>query len=370
MFGSDLSRAESKYLNDVQKDKIPGHDLIGEPMEEVEEEEKTASEPFYLLDIDRLESQKQMQEEQPFSQDGLNYYSGEKGNGGHVFVCNTADEPLKIVPLEYWYDFYFDIDFELSHSKLSYENKIRYAAKRLQKYNPLLAKVILDELNHFDQVARFIPHRKLPRVLSKVETGNFKRHSFQSKKYFDCSIHQFAVNFNIGNKGVHYLFSKELWNIADSNTKAIMVLHEIISRYFNSMLGNVHREFFDPYNRYEFLTAIEQYVRYIVSDALNKSSYFMHLNYLYSAGYQLAKLSSFGLENATVVGPYAQWPGFKTLDCGGSGTLQKGSQYLKRHEDFRDRNFYPVEEATCLKQGVMTSKSYYNGVMYGNLMLK
>lgn len=264
--------------------------------------------------------------------------ASDKGNGGHVYVCSKNGQEV-IVPADVGI-FSGDYKVSLGGPNLGYQDKVRIAIKRAEKFNPLLAKVLADGLSTFKENVEFRTQDDIPLVDWDFQNpGLNDSHS--------CTMEQFAINYNIGTPGPHYIFSRDIWAKATEEVKAVIVIHEILYRYLKSMSDR----FGDYYGSapISFVGHVRTYVWNLVSDymiPMGEPNLVLHSATIDVTGVRISAFSSMVVGDAVVVGPFARWEGFPQGICGRSYVLLKGSKYWVS----REQTFKIAEKDICMKE--------------------
>lgn len=183
---------------------------------------------------------------------------GQDGNGGHVFVCKDSSGKETITAYDDGYDSFAGVNRNLGPASLTYKQKIQIVIDKVKIYSPQVARLLRDEALHFEDNAKFVIQDDLPLVEFPDRYGELN--------HFDpnCETMQFAVNFSIGTSGPHYLVSNDLWKRSSSETKAIMVIHEVFYRHVKSNSDG----FIERITRAPLVWSVRTYVDYITSDKL------------------------------------------------------------------------------------------------------
>jgi hypothetical protein len=163
---------------------------------------------------------------------------GEVGNGGDVFQCQNSKNVLVDV---YEAQAQRGITLDLGGPRLDLFSKIDLAIKRLERLSAARAKVYHDQAHNFFNEAALIPGAQLtpvPDVYNWVTPNG-------------CVLKQIAIQHAPEfPQDKRYLVSKDLWDTLDDDSKAALILHEVIYRegislgftnsiavrYFNSLL--------------------------------------------------------------------------------------------------------------------------------------
>lgn len=171
--------------------------------------------------------------------------AGQSGNGGDVVVC-IADGRIRSVEL---LDFYEaktlrKIQYSLGDKILSVEAKIELALSRLSPFSPVRVQDYLTQTRSFYSEALFLKGVKLDDI---PDAGYLALP-------IGCHIEQIVIQKEPRFPGdPRFLVSQDLWDFLDNDSRAGLILHEVIyreaisyghtdsiaTRYFNSLIfGN------------------------------------------------------------------------------------------------------------------------------------
>ncbi len=147
--------------------------------------------------------------------------ASEVGNGGHSVVCR--DEAQKIISVR-MLDFYEaktlrDTHFALGADELSVAEKVKVAFERLSEVDAVRAAVYQERADKFLENTQFVPGLAL---------GSTKDYGYINIPSY-CRVEQFAIQkppIKAGDK--RYTVSLDLWDRADHNHRAGLVVHEIV----------------------------------------------------------------------------------------------------------------------------------------------
>ena len=164
----------------------------------------------------------------------------EAGNGGNTVVCRDSAGKVLTVELLDFYEARVmrGINRDLGDSTLGAAEKIELALKRLDPLSPLRANDYRKQALEFDSNALYLPGIQLVPVPD----------SFHVAFPDGCAVEQAAVRKTpVFPEDRLYTINKDLWDRMDGDSRAGLVLHEIIyrelaadvsvgARYFNSYL--------------------------------------------------------------------------------------------------------------------------------------
>jgi hypothetical protein len=163
---------------------------------------------------------------------------GEVGNGGDVFQCQNTKSTLVDI---YEADAQRGIKLDLGPPRLALFSKIDMALKRLARLSPIRAKMYSDQAHNFFNDASLIPGAQLTPI---QDVYNWVTPD-------GCVLRQIAVQIVPQfPQDKRYLVDKDLWDTLDDDSKAALILHEVIYReaislgftnsisvrYFNSLI--------------------------------------------------------------------------------------------------------------------------------------
>ena len=154
---------------------------------------------------------------------------GGKVGGGDGIVCVQPGKPIQL--LDYYEASYAtqNLTIDLGPDTGNYLDRVNYVLNRYAMVDPLTAKRYRDRAQSFITEANFLPGDKMPSIPDfneSVSPGN------------GCIKEQFAVqNFDPKPNQPRYLVNQDLWNQADSGTKAGLILHESIYRDAHEFYG-------------------------------------------------------------------------------------------------------------------------------------
>jgi len=163
---------------------------------------------------------------------------GEVGNGGDVFQCQNSKSVLVDV---YEAQAERGIKLDLGPPRLALFSKVDMAIKRLARLSPIRAKMYSDQAHNFFNEASLIPDAQLTPI---QDVYNWATPD-------GCVLKQIAVQIVPQfPQDKRYLISKDLWDTLDDDSKAALILHEVIYReaislgftnsisvrYFNSLI--------------------------------------------------------------------------------------------------------------------------------------
>jgi hypothetical protein len=164
-----------------------------------------------------------------------------EGNGGDAVYCPATDKYTILDIVEASRN---KLSVSLGDPSLSPEDKVKLAAKRLEKHIPNLAAWIYYRLdNFFDEAS-------IEKDITLIDIPDSNHVSLPK----GCDLVQVAVFEDLGipHRNV-YTIDKNIWDKLDNDNKAVLILHEIIyrlsgqknsirSRYLN---GLVFSDFFN-----------------------------------------------------------------------------------------------------------------------------
>jgi hypothetical protein len=163
---------------------------------------------------------------------------GEVGNGGDVFQCQNSKSVLVDI---YEAQAERGIKLDLGPPRLALFSKVDMAIKRLTRLSPIRAKMYSDQAHNFFSEASLIPDAQLTPI---QDVYNWATPD-------GCVLKQIAVQIVPQfPQDKRYLVSKDLWDQLDDDSKAALILHEVIYReaislgftnsisvrYFNSLI--------------------------------------------------------------------------------------------------------------------------------------
>jgi len=166
------------------------------------------------------------------------FAGNEVGNGGDIFYCNNSKAMLVDI---YEASTERAIQLDLGPSNLDVSAKVKMAIDRLERLSPLRAKMYQSQADDFDKDTAFISSAQLTPIADV----------FNWEVPDGCELKQIAIQHTPEfPQDKRYLVSKDLWDLLDSNSKAALILHEVIYRealsngiqnsvsvrYFNSLL--------------------------------------------------------------------------------------------------------------------------------------
>ena len=164
--------------------------------------------------------------------------SDEVKNGGDVVQCPNSKSVFVDV---YEAQAEHEITLDLGGPRLDLFSKIDIALKRLERLSPLRAKMYRNQAHDFFNEAALIPNARLTPI---QDVYNWSMPD-------GCVLKQIAVQ-SVPSlpQDKRYLVSKDLWQTLDDDSKAALILHEVIYRegiglgftnsvsvrYFNSLI--------------------------------------------------------------------------------------------------------------------------------------
>ncbi|WP_413291068.1 hypothetical protein [Bdellovibrio sp. HCB337] len=145
------------------------------------------------------------------------------GNGGDAVVCRNAKN--KITSVQFYDHFEAkekrQMVLDLGAATLSYEKKLDLLLARVKKINPSRARMYREWWSSFMKEAKFI---KGSNLIDIPDTGG----GFVPA---GCGLEQLAVQQTVKFPGdSRYTINQDLWDLMDANSKAGLILHELILR--------------------------------------------------------------------------------------------------------------------------------------------
>lgn len=153
------------------------------------------------------------------------------GNGGDLVVCSNG-KPFQYKLLDLYEAEVFnpDVEFDFGPEGQSLDGKVGNIISRLSRLDPERADLYSSYYETF-----------MSEVISTNDNLEDVKDSFHLTMPNDCEVKQFAIqlgdSFSI--PGKRYLINQQLWDLVDTNTKAALVMHEIIYR---DALQSGHRD--------------------------------------------------------------------------------------------------------------------------------
>ena len=147
--------------------------------------------------------------------------------GGNAVVCKEDDGSVKAQVLDYYEaKLLNDITIDLGAANLTYQQKVDVALNRLAEVDLGLSNTLKKSAEEFYKSTAFIEKARLEPVPDS-------KHIFIPE---GCDISQIAVQIQREYPGQKiYYVNKKIWDLMDSDSKAGLVLHEII--YRNAIAG-------------------------------------------------------------------------------------------------------------------------------------
>lgn len=147
----------------------------------------------------------------------------ELGNGGDVFYCLNPAGGARAEMVDIYEARLAGRELDLGPAGLSYREKIRYVLEKWSKISPLRTKRYSEWLDAFDSESRMISGVTLPNVSDEGIVAIPK----------GCEIQQIAIQLadeDLGTNYKRYTINKDLWDLMNEDSRAAMILHELIFR--------------------------------------------------------------------------------------------------------------------------------------------
>jgi hypothetical protein len=175
---------------------------------------------------------------------GISAQAAQERGGGSFEVCKDAQSNLTVILQDYFEaQQATTLKIDMGPDGSDYAAKIRYVTDRLKKLDPVFARLIQDRADRFISETAFLDRSEIPDIYDK---GPY----LEPKK---CSLVQVGANkVDPLPAEKKYLIDADLWKLADEQTKAGLVLHEVIyaavrefgiktsatTRYFNALISS------------------------------------------------------------------------------------------------------------------------------------
>lgn len=170
----------------------------------------------------------------------------ETGNGGDAVVCNMPSGQKTVSLYDYFEMPRYSLQLDLGPASLSVDEKINFVLNRLTRIDPGYSDKLRELYADFWKETSFLSEAILKEIhddTSPIEVGP------------GCSKVQFAIRLeNPKPFEKRYLIDEALWNLASNDTRAGLVLHELIyrlekernsdlgtsdwSRYYNAIISS------------------------------------------------------------------------------------------------------------------------------------
>ncbi|MFL5813468.1 MAG: hypothetical protein ACJ763_07810 [Bdellovibrionia bacterium] len=175
-------------------------------------------------------------------------YAGQETHGGHGVVCPAANGGKTVELLDYYEGkFSTALALETGSPQADFMEQVDFVLKRLAKTDPVAAERLSKRAQAFMSEAAFVSEAQIKPIADANEIINPDA---------GCMKTQFAVqvmNPRLSQK--RYLINSQLWAIASPQTKAGLVLHEII--YTDAVIGFGHTTS-DNTRYYNFIISSEK----------------------------------------------------------------------------------------------------------------
>lgn len=190
------------------------------------------------------------------------------GNGGSALRCETDGQAKYIA-----YDL---VEGEILWGltpmfspKSDYLDKATDLVRRLVQHNPSRAELYTQWIAEFPKKLRLLPSGvhlvDLPDVLIGVIPQN-------------CKIIQTIVQTNLFDDSVSYVTDSDIWNSLDNDSKAALVLHEVI-----------YKEALQPENRHENSVKVRHFNQILHADLFKEMSLRGFINFLHEHEFSKAE---------------------------------------------------------------------------------
>lgn len=196
------------------------------------------------------------------------------GNGGHALVCRDPDRRIRSAELFDYYEARVQSGLvaKLGDDALPYPDKVRIALARLAVHSPKRAARYLEQAQSFVADATFLSPeeaRLRPIPDRDADVGNL------IEAPPGCAIEQLAIqHIPKYPSDKRYFVQAEIWSALDEQSRAGLVLHEVIyrealdsfqtnslnARYFNAFLSQTE---FPAMDGYEFLLLLRDRVGFL-----------------------------------------------------------------------------------------------------------
>ncbi|MFZ4404339.1 MAG: hypothetical protein ACOYOK_09590 [Pseudobdellovibrionaceae bacterium] len=144
----------------------------------------------------------------------------EVGNGGDVVVCYKPNGSIKAVELLDFYEARLkQVDLDVDNIPGNFNNKVLTVLNRLQKFSPVRAEKYLELYKEFFNETAMLKNIELTDVPDSNHIAIPK----------GCKVEQLVIQKKPvfpGDK--RYTFNQDLWDSLDENSKAGIIVHEII----------------------------------------------------------------------------------------------------------------------------------------------
>ena len=178
-------------------------------------------------------------------------HAAQERGGGSFVVCKDEQGKMSATLLDYYEAKQtMSLEMDMGAPELDYKGKIQYVLNRLRGVDPHLTGVLQNRIQKFESETGFLDRSG---VVEIKDRGSF----VEPKK---CNIVQAASNkLDALPLEKKYLIDSELWDIANEEAKAGLVLHEVIyalvrefgeknsdhTRYFNALIASKNISSFD-----------------------------------------------------------------------------------------------------------------------------
>lgn len=182
------------------------------------------------------------------------------GNGGYVLKCESAKgvviKSFDLVEGEIMYD-----QVPLYSSQKNFKEKAKEIINRIKKHNPSRVELYLGWLKNFEKELRFLPSGVNLVDIPDVSIGILPQ---------ACQLKQAIVQTSqpVSNQP-RYLINSDLWNAMTEDTKAALVVHEII-----------YREAIQVENRHLNSFYVRQFNQWLHADKLSSLSLKDYISFL------------------------------------------------------------------------------------------
>jgi hypothetical protein len=165
----------------------------------------------------------------------LAHASGSSGRGGGDGIACAQGAKGNVEMLDYYEaSLTTNLKIDLGPDTGKYMDRVNYVLDRLEKMDPVAATRYRQRANDFISEAKFISDAQMKTIQDDNEPVN---------PPLGCVKKQFAIQlFNVKPNEVRYLVNQDLWNQANSETRAGLILHEAIYRDAADIFGQTNSD--------------------------------------------------------------------------------------------------------------------------------
>jgi hypothetical protein len=168
-------------------------------------------------------------------------YAGQETHGGHGVVCPAANGGKTVELLDYYEGkFSTALELDTGSPQADFMEQVSFVLNRLAKIDPVATERFTKRAQNFMSEAGFVSETQIKPIADANEIINPEA---------GCYKTQFAVQvMNPRMSQKRYLINSQLWEIASPQTKAGLVLHEIIYTDAVASFGHKTSDYARYYN--------------------------------------------------------------------------------------------------------------------------